>query len=90
MTATRQPDHTRAPGIIPRPVHVHDDAALPPAAATEQRDEPTVGTRNPVRLAAAKVMSALRGDKYMVDAYPTDGRADSTAPEDAEAKAEER
>jgi hypothetical protein len=81
MTATRQPDHTPAPGIIPQPV---------PPAATEQRDEPTLGPRNPVRLAAAKVMSALRGDKYMVDAYPADGRADSAAPEDAEAEAEGR
>ncbi len=33
----------------------------------------------PLGLAIAKVMSALRGDKYMVDAYPT---PEGTAPAD--------
>lgn len=89
MTATSQPDQSAAPGIIPQPVHVYDDAASP-AASTKQRDEPKLGTRNPVRLTVARVMSALRGDKYMVDAYPTDGREDSAASKDAGAKAGER
>jgi hypothetical protein len=30
-----------------------------------------------------KLMSALRGDKYMVDAYPAAGREDATAPDPA-------
>jgi hypothetical protein len=37
MTATNQPDRSPAPGIIPEPAHVHDDA---PTAATKQQDEP--------------------------------------------------
>ena len=63
MTATQPPQRSPAPGIIPGPVHVSHDAA-PLSAATEKRDEPK-GRRNAVGIATAKVMSALRGDKYM-------------------------
>jgi hypothetical protein len=37
----------------------------------------------PFGLAFAKVMSALRGDKYMVDAYPKAAPVDPAGPDDA-------
>lgn len=63
-----------APGIISEPAEVQADDL--PTAPNKQRDDSKPGRRNPVRLAATKVMSALRGDKYMVDAYPAAGRED--------------
>jgi hypothetical protein len=79
MTATSRPDRSPAPGIIPEPVHVeHDDA---PTAATEDQDEPRLKRRNPVRLVAATVMSALRGEKQMVNAYPA-AQPEDAAPSD--------
>jgi hypothetical protein len=89
MTATSQPDRSSAPGIIPEPVEVYDEPAAP-TAATEQRDDAKPGRRNPVRLAAAKVMSALRGDKYMIDAYPAPGHEDAATRHDAKPRPEER
>ena len=87
MTATNQSD--RAPAIagarnIPGPVHVSD--GVPPlTTATEGPDEPK-GRRNPVRIVSAKVMSALRGDKYMVDAYPTAEHEQPKATDDPQAQ----
>jgi len=43
-----------------------------PAPAPEPR------RRNPAKRAAAKVVSALRGDKYMVNAYPAAEREDES------------
>ena len=67
-----------APGIIPEPSHVH---AEPAASTREASRRAAVTTRG---LAArrgplARVLAALRGDKYMVDAYapaepPANGR----------------
>lgn len=88
MTATNQPDRSPAPGIIPGPVHVTDGAA-PPPAVPEKRNQPK-GRRNPVRIAGAKVMSALRGDKYMVGAYPTASRDDPIASGNSGSSAPER
>ena len=48
------------PGVIPGPAYVPED----PAPA-ERRDQPSV-MRHPL----ARLLSVLRGDKYMVDAYP--------------------
>ncbi len=58
-----------APGIIPEPSLVHDE----PAASTREASRLAAGTTT--RLAAratplAWLLAALRGDKYMVDAYP--------------------
>jgi hypothetical protein len=86
MTATKHPDRSPAPGILPEPVDVRDDV---PTAASEQRDDPKPGRRNPFRLAAAKVMSALRGEKYMVDAYPAAEHEDAAAPARAGSVAKE-
>jgi len=68
MTATDQPDRSPAPGIVLEPVQVYDD----PPPAGEQQDQPRPTRPNPARLVAAKVMSALRGDKHMVNAYPAE------------------
>jgi hypothetical protein len=88
MTATNQPDRSPAPGIIPEPVHVdHDDA---PTAATEDQDEPRLKRPNPFKLVAATVISALRGDKYMVNAYPAAEREDAPPPDDAGTNAGDR
>jgi len=48
------------PGVMPEPVYVQEDPA--PAA---RRDQP-----NALRHPLARLVSVLRGDKYMVDAYP--------------------
>jgi hypothetical protein len=56
-----------APGIIPEPSLVHDE----PAASNGRGGRRAAGTTT--SLAArpvARLLAALRGDKYMVDAYP--------------------
>lgn len=62
MTATGQPD--RPPALTTERGH-HSDA---PAIRPGRRHPP----RNVVRAAVAKLMSALRGDKYMIGAYPAE------------------
>ena len=57
------------PGVIPEPSLVQDE----PAASTRRgsrraADTPTRPTAR--RTPLARLMAALRGDKYMVDAYP--------------------
>ena len=69
MTATNQSEPSPAPGIIPEPAHVNSDTA-PLNAAIEKANNSKLGRRNLLRTAGAKLISALRGDKYMVDAYP--------------------
>ena len=88
MTANNKSDRSPAPGIIPGPVQVTDGAA-PPPVVREKRDEPK-GRPNPVRIASAKVMSALRGDKHMVGAYPTLSADDPAAPGNSGSNAPER
>jgi hypothetical protein len=88
MTAS-QPDRSSAPGVIPDPVYVHDDpAAL--TAASRQRGGRKSERRNPLGIAAARVISALHGDKYMVDAYPAAGQAGAAPPDTASPLASER
>jgi hypothetical protein len=58
-----------APGIIPEPSLVHDD----PAASSGRDSRRAVGTTTPPaarRTPLARLLAALRGEKYMVDAYP--------------------
>jgi len=57
-----EPPSSAVPGIIPEPVRVDGDAETPPAAAP-RRPNPKGGL-------VAKLLSVLRGDKYMADAYP--------------------
>lgn len=80
MTATNQADRSPAPGIIPDPVHIRDDPARP-APANGKTASAHARRRNPVRVAADAMMSALRGDKYMVDAYPAAEQQDAAAPD---------
>ncbi|MGZ6616235.1 MAG: hypothetical protein ACXVFQ_17610 [Solirubrobacteraceae bacterium] len=58
-----------APGVIPEPSLVHTG----PAASTLPGNRRAAGTsprRAARRTPLARVLAALRGDKYMVDAYP--------------------
>jgi hypothetical protein len=58
-----------APGIIPEPSLVHDQ----PAAPTRRSSRRAASTTTRVtarRTPLARLLAALRGDKYMVDAYP--------------------
>jgi hypothetical protein len=58
-----------APGIIPEPSLVHTE----PAASTRPGSRRVAGTTPGLaarRTPLARVLAALRGDKYMVDAYP--------------------
>ncbi len=80
MTATNQSDRSPAPGIIPEPAHVRDDRR-PPAAAKRNATHAHARRRNPLRVAADAVMSTLRGDKYLVDAYPVAGQQHAAAPD---------
>ena len=58
-----------APGIIPEPSLVHDEPAASPPRST-RRAPGTTATRAARRTPLARLLAALRGDKYMVDAYP--------------------
>jgi hypothetical protein len=58
-----------APGIIPEPSLVHDE----PVASSRRGRRRPAGTSTPLaarRTLLARLLAALRGDKYMVDAYP--------------------
>ncbi len=67
MTVIDQSDRSAAPGILPEPVHVRDaPSTLAPEDQPADEDPRRKGV---VRAALAKVASALRGDKNMVDAY---------------------
>jgi hypothetical protein len=48
------------PGVVPEPVGVERDAETAPHRS------------NPARRVLARIMSVLRGDKYMADAYASD------------------
>jgi hypothetical protein len=62
MTDTNQPDRSPAPGIIPTPPYLNDNLAWPPATSRSPAERKP-GRRSPVRVAFAKVMSALQGDR---------------------------
>ena len=62
---TIEPPGSAAPGIVPEPVRVRRDAEATPATARHQP--------NPASMVLAKLLSVIRGDKYMADAYPPDG-----------------
>jgi hypothetical protein len=82
MTATNQHDRPPAPGSPAELAHRGGDTAGL-TAPTEERVVRQRGRGNPVSIVLGKLMSALRGDKYMVDAYPAAGREDATAPDPA-------
>jgi hypothetical protein len=84
--ATNQSDRSPAPGIIPEPPRLNENVAWP-STASRKPAERKPGPRNPVRVAFTKVMSALHGDKYMVDAYPTAGHEAAASSDDAGTRA---
>jgi hypothetical protein len=88
MTATSRPAQSPAPGISPERAPIPANAHTPTAAAF--RAVPRPKRRSPVNAAVAKVMSALRGDKYMVDAYPAAGPEDGTTSDSAASVARKR
>jgi hypothetical protein len=64
-----EPHTSPAPGIIPEPSLVHDEPAdSTPRGGRQSADTTTrpAARRTPL----ARLLAALRGDKYMVDAYP--------------------
>jgi hypothetical protein len=63
--STIEPPGSPVPGIVPEPVRVHRDTETTPTTARHHR--------NPASMALAKLLSVIRGDKYMADAYPPDG-----------------
>jgi hypothetical protein len=58
------------PGAIPDPVPVRRDAESTPTTASHRR--------NPAGIVLAKLLSAIRGDRYMADAYAADGPGSAT------------
>ena len=74
---TIEPTGSPVPGVIPEPVRAHRDTvaaherpAATPTASGTTKPASSPGRRNPASIALARLLSALRGDKYMVDAYP--------------------
>jgi hypothetical protein len=63
------------PAIVPTGPPVPEAVAVP-VRADEQDSEPS---RNPLRAGLARLLSALRGDKYMVGAYPPEWQAPAPA-----------
>ena len=57
-----EPPVSPVPGVVPEPVRVDRDAETAPHRS------------NPLRIVLAKLLSVLRGDKYMADAYASDGQ----------------
>jgi hypothetical protein len=60
---TLEPTESPVPGMIPGPIRVHDDRAPANARASNE----AVPSRPGV---ARRLLGAVRGDKYMADAYP--------------------
>ena len=74
---TIEPPGSPVPGVIPEPVRAHRDTvpaherpAATPTASGTTKPAASPGRRNLASIALARLLSALRGDKYMVDAYP--------------------
>jgi len=62
-------DPSPAPGVVHEPPLVHDGTAASTNRRSQQADGSTTraaARRTPL----ARLLAALRGDKYMVDAYP--------------------
>ena len=74
---TIEPTGSPVPEVIPEPLRVHQDTvaaherlAATPTASGTTKPASSPGRRNPASIVLAKLLSAVRGDKYMVDAYP--------------------
>jgi hypothetical protein len=62
--STIEPPGSPVAGVVPEPVRVHHDAEATPTTARHQR--------NPAAMVFARLLSGIRGDKYMAGAYPPD------------------
>ncbi len=69
-TAGIESNTSPAPGIIPEPSLVRDELAAPALRDSRRSADTTTGRR---QTPLARLGAALRGDKYMVDAYPPAG-----------------
>jgi hypothetical protein len=70
-TSTIEQTGSPVPGVIPEPLPVHRDTVAAdgnPSGTTLPASPP--GRRTLASSVPAKLLSAIRGDKYMVDAYP--------------------
>ena len=63
--STIEPPGSPVPGSAPEPVRVDRDAEARPTTARHHR--------KPASMVLAELLSVIRGDKYMADAYPPDG-----------------
>jgi hypothetical protein len=62
-----------APGIIPEPSLVHDESVGASGRGGRRAPDLTTDRSTARRNPLARLLAALRGDKYMVDAYPPAG-----------------
>jgi hypothetical protein len=74
-----EPAGSPVSGVIPESVGVCDDTVaadrrLPATSKASAPTEPasSPGRRNPASTVLAKLLSVIRGDKYLVGAYPPD------------------
>jgi hypothetical protein len=78
-----EPAGSPVPGVIPEPWRVHHDPAggheRPPATSGTTVPASSAVRRNPARSLLARLLSAIRGDRYMVDAYPPDWHGGAAA-----------
>ena len=88
---TIEPNRSPVPGVIPEPVRVHHDPVVAhqrltatPTASGPTKPASSPGRRNPASIVLAKLLSVIRGDKYMVDAYPPAWRDPAATPADAQ------
>jgi hypothetical protein len=80
--ATMEPSVSPVPGVIPEPTRVHHDRAPAhegrvPVPRSGAASEPASSRGR--RTVLAKLLSAIRGDKYMADAYPPTPRPSPAA-----------
>ena len=61
-----QPTSSPVPGVIPGPIRVHDEVAAAGASGGVTIEAAAPRRRGPL----ARLAGRLRGDKYMVGAYP--------------------
>jgi hypothetical protein len=83
---TPQRSGSPVPGVIPEPAHVHHAAneadrrrSATPTAHDVANPAPSSRRRNPARKMLGKLVAALRGDKYMANAYPPTWRSAADA-----------
>ena len=83
--ATMEPSGSAASGVSPEPASLHhgdgEDGrrSTTPTANDTADPAPSSRRRNPARTMLAKLMGALRGDKYIANAYPPQWRSPADA-----------